>query len=244
MSEAEPVLTQTHHALLFAWLARGAVDLVGEARGEAAMRLAVRRYGQERGRRMAARCRANGHALTMLNFFAYGEWQVEQGQMVSSRTRQGADVQVLTYQCPWHSAWTTHQLLPYGRFYCLEIDEAVLAGFSPALSMEVNGTLSNGAPHCEFVFHKANMNLANLLLLWYRRTVHPRDSAVMPWPYHTGHLYSTMARVLVDELGTMGKAAAASAMAAFADRFGEEAAQAIQAYQGTDFSTVPGLGAA
>ena len=236
MSEIESVFSAGHHALLFSWLAREAVQLAGEQEGEAAIRRAVRRYGQERGQRMAARCRANGHPLNMIDFFAYGEWQVERGQMRSKLSRQGADVQVLTFECPWHRTWEANGLLSYGRLYCLDIDEAVLAGFSPDLSMAVNSTLSNGGSQCEFVFHGANLNLGNLFALLYRRSVRPGKRAIMPWSYHTGHLYSTVADVLVDELGPVGRRAVASAMAEFAGWYGEAAARAVKAYRGTDFS--------
>jgi hypothetical protein len=240
MSEIEAAFSSGHHALLFAWLAREAVTLAGAQEGEAAIRQAVRRYGQERGQRMAARCQANGHPLNMVNFFAYGEWAVGQGQMRSKFGRQGADARVLTYECPWHRVWTANDLLPYGRLYCLDIDEAVLAGFNPELSMAVNSTLSGGGPQCEFVFYGANLNLANLFVLLYRRSVRPGKGAIMPWPYHTGHLYGTVADVLVDELGPVGRRAVASAIAEFAGWYGEPAARMVKAYRGTDFGILPG----
>jgi hypothetical protein len=239
MSEFEAAFSATHHALLFAWLAREAVNLAGEEAGEVAVRHAVRCYGWERGQRMAARCRANGHALTMTNFFAYGEWRVEPGQMYSERSQDGADIRVVTSQCPWHQAWESNEVLPWGRLYCLEIDEAVLAGFSPDLSMAVNSTLSNGGAYCEFLFQGATLNLRNVLLLLYRRSVNPGGRAVMPWSYHTGHLYSTVADVLVDELGPLGRRAVASAMAEFADRYGDVAARTVEAYRDTDFRLLP-----
>lgn len=239
MSEIENAFSAGHHALLFAWLAREAVTLAGEQEGQAAIRHAVRRYGQERGQRMAARCQANGHPLSMVNFFAYGEWQVSRGQMSSKFGRQGTDARVLTYECPWHQAWQANELLPYGRLYCLDIDEAVLAGFNPDLSMAVNSTLSGGGSYCEFLFHGANLHLVNLLVLLYRRSVRPGSGAVMPWPYHTGHLYSTLADVLVEELGPVGRRAVASAMAEFAGWYGEAAARTVKAYRGTDFGVLP-----
>jgi hypothetical protein len=244
MSEIDAAFSAGHHALLFAWLAREAVTLAGDEEGEAAVRHAVRRYGRERGQRMAARCRANGHPLSMINFFAYGEWQVPREQMSSKFGRKGADAQMLTYECPWHRTWQTNDLLPYGRLYCLDIDEAVLAGFNPELSMAVNSTLSGGGPHCAFLFHGANLNLANVFLLLYRRSVRPGKGAVMPWPYHTGHLYSTVADVLVEDLGAAGRRAVASAMAEFAGWYGEAAARAAKSYRGTDFSILPGAASA
>ena len=239
MSEIESAFSAGHHARLFAWLAREAVTLAGEQEGQATVRRAVRRYGQERGQRMAARCRANGHPLNMVHFFAYGEWQVGPGQMSTKMSRQSANAQFLTYECPWNRAWQTNGLLPYGRLYCLDIDEAVLAGFNPDLSMEVSSTLSAGGSRCEFVFYGANLNLGNLLVLLYWRSFRPGKRGVMPWPYHTGHLYSTMADVLVEELGPVGRRAVASAIAEFAGWYGDAAARTVKAYRGTDFGVLP-----
>ena len=63
--------TPTHHALMVAWISRAVVDAVGGDEGERIIRRAVVKYGNQRGRRMAMRAEANGHALTMANYFAY-----------------------------------------------------------------------------------------------------------------------------------------------------------------------------
>ena len=39
---------ETQHALLFAWFAKAIVEQVGEQRGEAVIRKAVRQYGEQR----------------------------------------------------------------------------------------------------------------------------------------------------------------------------------------------------
>ena len=52
--------TAEHHALLFAWVAREAVALGGEQAAVPALRAAVRRYGEERGHRMALRAQQDG----------------------------------------------------------------------------------------------------------------------------------------------------------------------------------------
>ncbi len=80
--QAEPRLTATHHAPLFAWAARELCRAAGD-RGEGIVRRAVRRYGEQRGRRMALRAQADGHPLDMVHYMAYGEWRAEQGEMAS-----------------------------------------------------------------------------------------------------------------------------------------------------------------
>ena len=66
--------TETDHAMLFGWMARAVIQRVGEEKGEVVVRQAVRRYGEQRGRRMALRAEANGHPRSMTNYIVYGEW--------------------------------------------------------------------------------------------------------------------------------------------------------------------------
>jgi len=219
--------TATHHALLFAWISRAVVEGVGVARGETAIRKAVRRYGEQRGRRMALRAQADGQALSMGSFRAYGEWEVDAGQMEHSVVSHGRDMKTHVRKCPWHTAWTEGDLVAYGRFYCLEIDEALVRGFNPNLKLEVNRTQTNDGEYCEFVYRDVGGTVS-------------RRGVVMPWGYHTGHLYKTVAEVVVEELGEVGREAVKSALADFAERYGEEAARSVMAYQNTDFDVVPG----
>jgi len=61
----------------------------------------------------------------------------------------------------------------------------------------------------------------------------------MSWEYHIGHLYKTMREVVIQELGQAGQAAINEAVAGFAQRYGDKAAQMIVAYQDTDFDRLP-----
>lgn len=63
--------TETHHALLFGWIAKAIIVLVGVDEGESVLRIAIQKYGHERGWRMALRAKANRQPLTMWNFPAY-----------------------------------------------------------------------------------------------------------------------------------------------------------------------------
>jgi hypothetical protein len=131
------------------------------------------------------------------------------------------------HRCPWKDAWEAHGLMPYGRIYCLDIDEALVHGFSPELKLEVRSTLSSGDPCCEFVFHDVSPALA------------AAGRAVMPWEYHMGHLFKTVGEVFVEELGEQGQAAADEALAQFARQYGQQAAQAVAGYGDTDFEQLP-----
>jgi hypothetical protein len=218
--------TPEHHALVFAWMAKAVVAQVGAERGEAVMRQAVRRYGEERGHRMALRAEADGEWLSMANYLAYGEWTAAPGRIEQAIAEEGAHVRMTVRRCPWHAAWAENDLMVYGRLYCLEIDEALVNGFNPALKLDVNATRPNDGEPCQFVFHGVE-----------RRG--PRRGRVMPWAYHIGHLYKTVGDVMAEELEAVGQEAVDKALAAFAQRYGEEAAEVVLEYEEVDFGRLP-----
>ena len=67
--------------MLFAFLAKHAIELCGE-RGKEAILSGMTAYGRERGARMAANALARGDELTTMTNQAYGEWKPDyDGQM-------------------------------------------------------------------------------------------------------------------------------------------------------------------
>jgi hypothetical protein len=228
-------LTETHHALLFAWISRAIIQRVGWERGEAAIRKATRRYGEQRGRRMALRARANGRELSMTNFLVFGEWRgSEQSGAESEKSAVGADVLSCVRICPWNTAWVDEELLPYGRLYCREIDHALVRGYNPELELDVRQTLSNDGEPCEFIFHQADLEEAG------RISADLGDRAVMSWAYHCGHLYATFSQALIEDFGQVGEDAVEGAMLEFATRFGERTTRLVRSYQDVDFDNLPG----
>lgn len=231
--------TEKHHALLFACVVRAVVQTAGEERGEAVIRKAVRRYGEERGGRMAQRAQANGHQLNMGNYLTYSEYRTSPGGMEQKIVEKVPHARVCISRCSWHTTWVENDLLPYGRLYCLEIDEAVVRGFNPALMIEVRGTKTNGAEQCDFVFHDANLTLLNTLSIGYKKTVRPGKKAVMPWEYHTAHLFAALEKTVAEELGESGRKAVEEGLADFAARCGAQAAQTVQDGRSADYTSVP-----
>jgi hypothetical protein len=218
---------EVHHALLFAWIAQAIVEQIGDQRGEAIIRKAIRQYGEERGRRMALRAQANKHALSMANFIGYSEYRISPGEIEMKIIERSPHFRIRAFKCPWHKAWQENGLLSLGCFYCLEIDQALVRGFNPALQLEVNATLTTGAAQCDFVYHDADLTIPNYLLLGFRRAVSPGLKAVMPWDYHVGHLFTTFEKVAVEGLGQVGQGAIEAGLAEFAERYGEKAMRKV-----------------
>ncbi len=232
-------LTASHHAILFALLSRSVITRLGAESGEKIMREAVRRYGEQRGRRMALRAQRDGEPLTMLNYMAYGEWRTEPGESIQRSEEMVPHARSFVDRCPWNQAWVESGLLQYGRLYCLEIDQALARGFNPALRLDVLSTLSNDGCPCEFAFYDANLTPENVDYLDRKKTANQQNGAVLPWEYHAGHLYAAVKSALAAELDERGEAILQEALAAFAQRFGEDAVQVLLSYQSVNFNTLP-----
>lgn len=66
-----------------------------------------------------------------------------------------------------------------------------------------------------------------------------QEKRMLPWSYHTAHLYSTMSTVLQRELGSVGVAVLQAALETFAERFGPDMAGVLAGDAGTDFDVLP-----
>ncbi len=192
------------------------------------MHLAVRHYGEQRGRRMAARARRDGVELSMAAFLAYTEYRLATDLRKQELSQSGQDVHTTMLQCPWDETWKQNGLIEYGRLYCREIDHAVLRGFNPALRLEVNRTLSNDGLPCDFTFFAGAAS----------PSPQPSQPSVRPWDYHVGHLYASLCTVLTQELGEAGARAAQEGLQELAARFGNEAARVVSDYLEVDFDAI------
>lgn len=196
------------------------------------MRKAVRRYGEQRGRRMALRAQRDRQALNFATYLRYGEWRSVSHESMSERATEGANLINRVRVCPWNNAWLDASLPRFGRLYCQEIDLALVRGFNPELRLEVNQTLSNGGAFCEFVFHQAMATNPDA-----QAVIEPTRT-VMPWGYHCAHLYQTCRSVLEDDYGTAGAQAAEAARQAFSKLYGAPALAEMDEYRSGNFNRI------
>ncbi len=227
--------TERHHALLFSFMAKSVIQKTGETNGEPVIRKAVRKYGEQRGKRMALRAKKYGHDLTMDNYFAYSEWEVPKHVMDFKMIQKNPHARLNIHKCPWYVTWKENDLLGFGQYYCKEIDAALIRGFNPTLVLVVNSTLTNDNAPCDFVFKDAGFSFLKLLGLAYKKKIRPGKKAIMSWEYHTGHLYNTMADVIEQECGEKTDEIIADALNDFALFFDENHIRAIKKYHDTDF---------
>jgi hypothetical protein len=225
---------------MMAWIARQVFQRVGPVKGETLIRKAIRRYGEERGLRMARRAQADGKELSTVNYLIYGEWSTAPGEMAQKLEQNNHhNMRMIVERCPWHATWMEHDLLEYGRLYCQEIDLALLRGFNPELHLDILRTQTNDRQPCDFIFHGSPLSLSNSIAMMVGKRVKPGKRVILPWEYHVSHLYKTMNNLLTAEMGTAGHEAAEAALQEFAERFGEKAAETIRSFQQTDFTSLP-----
>lgn len=236
--KTDGAFTPTHHALMMAWISKAVVDAVGAEEGERIIRRGVVRYGNQRGRRMAMRAEANGHPRTMAAYFAYAEVRLRRSDFKMEILERSPDARIRTSVCPWAIAWERNDLTAYGRYFCMEIDRAVVQGFNDDLDLEVSGTLSNGAEYCDMTFVDANFTVPTMAGLAWKKTISPGRRVLMPWEYHVGHLYKTLGEVIADELGDDADGVMTAALDNFTDKYGEAAGDKVLVHQTTDFDQV------
>jgi len=241
MEKKPPVFSESSHAMLFALIARQIFTRYGEEKGLLALRKATRRYGEQRGRRMALRATANGDELNMTNYLVYGEWRYATAGGQMEQKEDADDIYMTVQRCPWADAWSEGGLLPYGRYYCQEIDAALLQGFNPDLLIEVKTTLTNDGGPCQFIYRQAVLERGKTLALIGEKSARLESQRLMPWEYHCGHLYQACSLVMGEEFGPQGRVAVQNALAEFALRYGGAAAGTVASYLKTDFDSLPGV---
>ena len=129
------------HAVMFGLLAEAICKHYGP-KADALLLEAVETYGEERGRRMAARCRKNGDPLDdMASYFAYCEWSWRGESVRTANDPDCPHVSFRMLKCPWHTAWRENGLEDVGHFYCRCVDRAILRGFNPAFRLRMPSCL-------------------------------------------------------------------------------------------------------
>lgn len=207
-----------HHAILFALLSKYAIEACGE-RGKDAILKGVNVYGNERGQRMAKRAIANGDALDdIVNFFAYTEWQPYPGQMEVEIAKNKLTFVQKYSKCAWCTAWKKYNLLEYGKYYCVSIDNAVLAGFNPTLKLTVHSNLSWGALYCDFDWEISLTEADEKRLATKKAEL--GKSCVKDFNYHTAHVLSSFKKTIEAELGEAGGTIVKRALDEYINLFG------------------------
>ncbi|MFD1168213.1 L-2-amino-thiazoline-4-carboxylic acid hydrolase [Oceanobacillus caeni] len=150
----------TNYALmakLFAQISKVIVDRFGE-KGKDAIREGVRTFGEERGRGIAQRARANGEENTRQNYLTNYDMGRSELFTYTTEYKEGEIEQNFTV-CPFGQQWADDDMHEYGILYCEMIDPAVARGFNPDFKVEHDKyILKEGNCHFRFILedNKAN----------------------------------------------------------------------------------------
>lgn len=207
--------------MMFAFLAKHAIELCGEAGKETILK-GMTAYGKERGARMAANALAHGDELTTMTNQAYGEWKPDyDGQMEFGQLRTEPTLQTYIAKCAWCDAWKKHNITEYGKYYCVNVDNAVYQGFRPDFVCTPTSTsLSWGGERCEFDWGYPLSPEEVKELAEKKKEL--GSSCMKDFNFHTAHLKYTLGKVLVEALGENGKKAVEMALKEYEETFGEE----------------------
>lgn len=210
-----------HHAILFAYLARRAIEVCGEE-GKEAILAGMTTYGNERGQRMAANALAHGDELNTMTNQAYGEWKPDyDGQMEFGQLRTEPTLQTYISKCAWCDAWKKHGLTEFGKLYCVNVDNAVYQGFrSDFVCTPTTTAMSWGGERCEFDWGYPLSAEEVSALAEKKKDL--GTSCMKDFNFHTAHLKSTICRTLIQKLGEDGEKAVALALKDYTDTFGQE----------------------
>ncbi|MDR0654036.1 MAG: L-2-amino-thiazoline-4-carboxylic acid hydrolase [Synergistaceae bacterium] len=207
------------HAVLIALITKQAENNCG-GEGRAAAVRAIEYYGRERGMRAAMRCLADGESLSMGNYILYGEWDDPRGASKSEAAAFEPNYMSRVTTCGWCEAWKHHGLLEYGRVYCDHVDENLVFGFNPALTLEMDKILSHGDECCSFDWIGCDFKDAEEVSRKRKNLV---ARVTRDFLYHCGHVLSTFRREICFMLGiTKGEEIISQALFEYKRIFGAQ----------------------
>ncbi len=203
-------------------------------RGVEAFRMAVRYYGEQRGRRMAQRAVADGKPLNYATYQEYGEWMNTESVIAGGQENRAEvvslapDYEIHVMQCPWHAEFHELGMPEAGLAYCLDLDPSICRGFNPAIDYRTLQTLHD---HDFCIQTVAQSGLSKDTPVAARR----RDG-IKSFRYHCAHSYWSFREIVTGIFGEAGAELSRGVLSDIRETWGDEAANVIEAYEGTDFN--------
>lgn len=226
----------SHHAMLFAYIAKETVDALGEEGRETVIR-GVERYGYQRGRRMAMRAHIDGCPLDALSYDLYGEWECFPGQVECAAVKEEGRFSLRYSRCPWYTEWKHFGMLEYGRCYCGHVDTAILKGFGIS-DGALTGSRVDGCATCDLEFAGAGYT-KDAYQRYEAQKARLGERAKMPWAYHVGHLYRALREEIEGRFGKEGRRILKRALKSYSIQFGENAKSLVLENAGLDYDKLP-----
>ncbi|MFO7796242.1 MAG: L-2-amino-thiazoline-4-carboxylic acid hydrolase [Promethearchaeati archaeon] len=135
-------------AQFFSIIALETINKFGEE-GRKVMETAVKKYGEERGRRIADLVKSLGKELNLKNFFIYGD--LDSRSILKYRPKiVDGNLELIIRDCVFCNACKEWNLEEYGKIYCQYVDQAILNGYNPDLTLELPERMMLGDKICHF----------------------------------------------------------------------------------------------
>jgi hypothetical protein len=146
-------------AKAFATLAKEVIERFG-GEGREAVISAVRRFGEERGRKMAERAATEKREMDFASFLVLSDLDTSYHQMIPEIGEE--EVRVNISYCPFAAACREWGLEEYGKYFCQEIDAAIMRGYNPERYETVcERNLTEGAETCVIVYRFKSPSLTS-----------------------------------------------------------------------------------
>lgn len=222
---------------MFAILSKEIISQEGRTNGEIIISNGIKKYGNQRGHRMALRAINNGDDLSLWNYLAYQEWKVPKRDLKKTIKFDTEYVHSHFLKCPWVVYWNKHNVLEYGKLFCPNTDYALFEGFNPAINIQLIKNRANGDECCDFHFINVTFSFLSAIKMLLKR-IKLGNAVIMPWEYHTAHILFIFKEILMEELGVQGDQIISNVQNEFSKIFSNEAMASIMKYKNNNFNTV------
>lgn len=138
-------------AALFATIAEEVEGRFG-AEGEDAMRAAVKKFGNTRGRFIARSVAEAGKENTAENYLPYYDME-RSAHFAADTTGNDKEIRQNFSKCIFAEAWMKTGMEKYGLYYCEEIDPAIAEGYNKNFKCEHDKYFLKGDQCCTFRFY-------------------------------------------------------------------------------------------
>ena len=136
-------------AQLFSSVAKFVVERLGPEEGEALLKQAVEYFGEQRGRRIAERVRAENLPTTFKNWLIYSDIDATRNFQPQPDVQDG-DLVVRVEDCTFYRAAEEWGLGDFAKIYCKYVDYAILHGYNPEVKLVLKERQATGEDHCVF----------------------------------------------------------------------------------------------
>ncbi len=109
----------------------------------------IKKYGLERGKRIAELVKSLEKDLNLKNFFIYGDLDSRSILKYKPKIVDG-NVEIIVRDCIYCNACKEWGKEDYGKIYCEYVDHAILEGYNPDLILELPSRMMLDGKKCHF----------------------------------------------------------------------------------------------